>query len=334
MKYPYTGVHQIFFGKILAYIKTINSLNPVVLIGVALLLTNNLALATISKNGFDLTGALVAKDEILLGGPQRDGIPAIDKPIFVPGKQAKFLKPDDRVLGLINNKQAKAYPIAILNYHEIVNDNVGGDKITVTYCPLCGSGIAYRSEVGGKHLNFGVSGLIYNSGLLLYDRQTESLWSQILAKAITGPMKGTKLEIVQLTHTTWRDWLQRYPTTLALSTETGFSRDYSKEPYAGYEQSGRLWFPVNFRAMGYHPKERIIGVEINGKFKAYPFTELSKTSGEIKDSVNGKKLFIRFDSHNQTGTVFDESGKEQRSITTFWFAWYAFHEDTDVYREP
>ncbi len=113
----------------MACIKAINSLNPVALIGVALLLTNNLALATTSKNGFDLTGALVAKDEILLGGPQRDGIPAIDKPIFVPGKQAKFLKPDDRVLGLINNKQAKAYPIAILNYHEIVNDNVGGEKI-------------------------------------------------------------------------------------------------------------------------------------------------------------------------------------------------------------
>ena len=334
MKYPYTGVHQIFFGKILTYIKTINSLNPVVLIGVALLLTNNLALATTSKNGFDLTDALVANDRILLGGPQRDGIPAIDKPTFSPGKQDRFLKPDDRVLGLIINKQAKAYPIAILNYHEIVNDNVGGEKIVVTYCPLCGSGIAYRSEVEGKSLTFGVSGLLYNSALLLYDRQTESLWSQILAKAITGPMKGAKLEIVQLTHTTWRDWLQRYPNTLALSTKTGFTRDYSKEPYAGYEQSEKLWFPVNFRAMGYHPKERIIGVEINGKFKAYPFTELSKTSGEIKDSVNGKKLFIRFDSHNQTGTVFDKSGKEQRSITTFWFAWYAFHNDTDVYREP
>lgn len=318
----------------MTYIKTINSLNSAILVGVALLLTNNISLASTSKNGFDLTNALVAKDKIFLGGPQRDGIPAIDKPIFVSGKKARFLKPDDRVLGLINNKQAKAYPIAILNYHEIVNDNVGGDKIAVTYCPLCGSGIAYRSEVGGKNLTFGVSGLLYNSALLLYDRQTESLWSQILAKAITGPMKGTKLETVQLTYTTWRDWLQRYPNTLALSTRTGFPRDYSKEPYAGYEQSGRLWFPVNFRAMGYHPKERIIGIEINGKFKAYPFTELSKTSGEIKDSVNGKKLLIHFDSHNQTGTVFDETGKEQRSITTFWFAWYTFHSDTNVYRGP
>ncbi len=318
----------------MSYIKTINLLNSVILIGTALLLTNHLALAATSKNGFDLTNTLVATDKILLGGPQRDGILAIDKPVFISAKQAKFLKPDDRVLGLINNKQAKAYPIAILNYHEIVNDDVGGDKIAVTYCPLCGSGIAYRSKVGGKNLNFGVSGLIYNSALLLYDRQTESLWSQILAKAITGPMKGTKLDTVQLTHTTWRDWLQRYPNTLALSTKTGFSHDYRKEPYAGYEKSGRLWFPVNFRAMGYHPKENIIGVEVNGKFKAYPFTELSKTSGEIKDSVNGKKLTIRFDSYNQSGAVFDETGKEQRSITTFWFAWFAFHNETDVYQIP
>ena len=292
----------------MAHIKLINSFKSVVLVGITLLLTNSLSIASTTKNGFDLRNALVSENKILSGGPQRDGIPAIDKPTFISGKQATFLKPDDRVLGLINKKQAKAYPITILNHHEIVNDNVGGDKIAVTYCPLCGSGIAYRSEIGGKNLSFGVSGLLYNSALLLYDRQTESLWSQILGKAVTGPMKGIKLETVQLTYTTWRDWLQRYPNTLALSTKTGFPRDYSKEPYAGYEKSGRLWFPVNFRAMGYHPKERIIGIEINGKFKAYPFTELSKTPGKIKDSVNGKKLLIRFDSQNQTGSVFDEAG--------------------------
>ena len=306
----------------------------IVLIGIAFPPITNLALATTSKNGFDLTDALVAKDEILLGGPRRDGIPAIDKPKFVPGKQVGFLKPDDRVLGLINNKQAKAYPIAILNYHEIVNDNVGGERIAVTYCPLCGSGIAYRSNVRGTNLNFGVSGLIYNSALLLYDRQTESLWSQILAKAITGPMKGAKLEIVPLTNTTWRDWLQRYPNTLALSTKTGFTRDYNKEPYAGYEKSGRIWFPVKFRAMGYHPKERVIGVKIKGKFKAYPFTELAKSSGGVKDSIYGEKLLILFDTYNQTGAIFDEAGKELPSITTFWFAWYAFHDSTEVYRAP
>ncbi len=334
MIYPYKILHRIFFGGILANIKTINLLKSAVLVGAALLLTINLSVASTTKNGFDLTNALVAKDKIILGGPQRDGIQAIDKPVFVSGKQATFLKPDDRVLGLISNKQAKAYPIAILNYHEIVNDNVGGDKIAVTYCPLCGSGIAYRSVVGGKNLIFGVSGLLYNSALLLYDRQTESLWSQIMGKAISGPMKGIKLETVQLTYTTWRDWLRRYPDTLALSTKTGFPRDYSKEPYAGYEQSRRLWFPVNFRAKGYHPKERVIGIEINEEFKAYPFAELSKTSGEIKDSVNGKKLLIRFDSHNQTGSVFDEVGNELQSITTFWFAWYTFHNNTEVYRRP
>ena len=133
----------------------------------ALPLITNLAVATTSKNGFDLTDALVAKDEILLGGLQLDGIPAIDKPKFIPGKQAGFLNPDDRVLGLINNKQAKAYPIAILNYHEIVNDNVGGGRIVVTYCPLCGSGIAYRSEVRGRNLNFGVLRLIYRDSYTL-----------------------------------------------------------------------------------------------------------------------------------------------------------------------
>jgi hypothetical protein len=261
----------------LAHIKTINSFKSAILIGIILLFTNSLSIASTTKNGFDLRNALVSEDKILSGGPQRDGIPAIDKPTFVLGKQAIFLKPDDRVLGIKNNKQVKAYPLAILNYHEIVNDNVGGDRIAVTYCPLCGSGIAYRSRVGDKNLTFGVSGLLYNSALLLYDRQTESLWSQILGKAITGPMKGTRLETVQLTYTTWRDWLLRYPNTLVLSDRTGFQRDYSKGPYEGYEKSGKLWFPVKFRSMGYHPKERVLGIEIKGKFKAYPFAELSGT---------------------------------------------------------
>ena len=153
------------------------------------------------KNGYLLNDALIPADEIHHGGPPRDGIPAIDTPQFVDADAAGFLKPSDRVLGIERNGVRKAYPVAILNWHEIVNDRFADEPLVVTYCPLCGTGIAYLSVSGGVELKFGVSGLLYNSDMLLYDRETESLWSQISRQAISGPMKGRKLKSVPVMHT-------------------------------------------------------------------------------------------------------------------------------------
>ncbi|WP_373509099.1 DUF3179 domain-containing (seleno)protein [Thiocapsa sp.] len=143
-------------------------------------------------NAFDLSGGLAPPDEIHVGGPPRDGIPALTDPAFVPAAQADFLAPDDRILGLTPGGEARAYPIAILNRHEIVNDGIGGRAVAVTYCPLCGTGVAFDALHTGRRVEFGVSGLLYNSDVLLYDRQTESLWSQIAKQAVTGPMKGQR----------------------------------------------------------------------------------------------------------------------------------------------
>jgi hypothetical protein len=139
------------------------------------------------KNGFDLTDALVPGNEVHSGGPPRDGIPAIDKPRFVTATAASFLKGDERVLGIRHNGVSKAYPITILSWHEIVNDRFAGDPVAISYCPLCGTGIAYRARADDQALTFGVSGLLYNSDMLLYDRNTGSLWSQIMRQAISGP---------------------------------------------------------------------------------------------------------------------------------------------------
>jgi len=219
-------------------------------------------------NGFDLKDALVSPDEILTGGPGRDGIPAIDAPKFVAARAAT-LAPADRVLGLARNGVVKAYPVKILNWHEIVNDRFGDEAIAVTYCPLCGTGIAYLAQARGQVTTFGVSGLLYNSDLLLYDRATQSLWSQITAEAIAGPLKGAKLAPVALTHTTWADWKKRHPDTLVLSEETGFNRDYSRDPYAGYSTSARIMFPTANTSDRFPPKEPVLGVELNGARKAY-----------------------------------------------------------------
>jgi hypothetical protein len=285
-----------------------------------------------SDNGFDLGGSLVPVDEIHLGGPPRDGIPAIDRPRFLSAGRAAFLRDDDRVLGLELDGAAKAYPIRILNWHEIVNDQVGGQRVAITYCPLCGTGVAFRASADGRTLTFGVSGLLYNSDVLLYDRETESLWSQILKRAVTGPMRGERLTPLPLTHTSWRAWEKEHPETLVLSTETGFDRDYDRDPYGEYENERGLYFPVRAESRRYHPKERVLGLEIDGRFKAYPFAELARAGkDEIIDELAGRKIRVHFDEENESVRAFDALGNQLPGIVGFWFAWYAFHPDTQVY---
>ena len=299
----------------------------------ALLLTTTLVAAYEGQhNGFDLTGSLVPAEQIHPGGPSRDGIPAIDRPQLIPAKRADFIEPEDRVLGLARAGDAKAYPIAIMNWHEIVNDRLGGERVAVTYCPLCGTGVAFAAKARGPELSFGVSGLLYNSDVLLYDRQTESLWSQIKRQAISGPMRGEKLEVVPLTQTTWRAWQEEHPDTLVLSDDTGHDRDYGRDPYAGYAAERGLYFPVAAKSRRYHPKERVLGLDIGGRFKAYPFAELSRMGAEeFNDSFAGRALRIHFDLANKTARAFEADGNQLPGIVGFWFAWYAFHPDTEVF---
>ncbi|MEN8128885.1 MAG: DUF3179 domain-containing protein [Pseudomonadota bacterium] len=288
--------------------------------------------AATTKNGFDLTDAQIPIDEVLPGGPPRDGIPAIDRPRFVAASAAGFIAEDDRVLGVVRNGVSKAYPLSIMNWHEIVNDRFGDERVVITYCPLCGTGMAFLADTADSSLTFGVSGLLYNSDMLLYDRQTESLWSQIMAQAISGRHKGRRLLAIAMSHTSWSDWRQRHPETLVLSQDTGFSRDYRRTPYAGYESSRKLYFPVKFRAQGYHPKERVLGLEINGQYKAYPFVELARTEGRLLERIAGTDIEIRYDAAHQTARAIDEKGRELPVVIGYWFAWYGFHPETEVYR--
>ncbi len=284
------------------------------------------------KKGFDLKNSTIPVTEIKDGGPPKDGIPSIDKPVFQKVREAT-LKADDRILGVYENGVAKAYPIKILNYHEIVNDKFNGKPVVVTFCPLCGSGIAFDAEIDDEALAFGVSGLLYNSDVLLYDRQTESLWSQLEFKAISGPMVGKELTVLNTANTTWKNWKEKHPQTIVLSEETGFIRDYSRNPYPGYVATSTLFFPVSAQNEEFHPKEMVIGLTINGKSKAYPFSELEKSGKKsIKDLFNGKEFEVRFDAESKSAEIFDAEGKALPAITNFWFAWFAFNPETEIYR--
>jgi hypothetical protein len=287
-------------------------------------------------NGFDVSNSSIPTLAIHRGGPPKDGIPAIDQPKFVRADQAR-LADGDRILGISLNGIARAYPVRILNWHEVVNDRFGERAVAVTYCPLCGTGMAFDARVGADVLSFGVSGLLYNSDVLLYDRKTQSLWSQILQTAISGPLQGTKLQSVALTHTSWADWHRRHPATQVLSTDTGFARDYGRDPYAGYDRVQTLMFEVQHRDDRFPLKEWVLGVQVAGTHKAYPFSLLARAvdaQGELKDTVAGKPLRIRYDRAHGSAEAFDAQGRAVPATMAYWFAWVAFHPRTEVLRVP
>ena len=292
-------------------------------------------LAARTLNGFTLNGALVSVREIHSGGPKRDGIPAIDNPKFVGVAQVGYLDDDDRVLGIDFEGAVRAYPVKILNWHEIVNDRVGNVGVLISYCPLCGSGMVFRVAADSR---YGVSGLLYNSDMLLYDRATESLWSQIMGQAIAGPSKGTRLDPIPVRHTSWKSWREAHPTTSVLSPRTGYAMDYGRYPYGDYESSRRLSFPVGERNRRYHPKEWVIGLDVGELVRAYPLSELAQTESPMRDRVGDRRFLVYFDVEDRSGWIEEltpDGAVEIPSVRAFWFAWYAFHPDGEVFQaEP
>lgn len=284
------------------------------------------------KNEFDLSNAILPVNEIVSGGPPRDGIPTLSNPTFEAAANARWLKPDDAVIGVYINGEARAYPVKILNWHEGVNDQIGGEPFIVSFCPLCGSGMVFSSKAGGKVLEFGISGLLYNSDLLLYDRESESLWSQLEMKAISGPLVNTPLVLMPSYQLSWKDWQKRHPETKVLSQSTGFSRDYNREPYGGYGSNDRLLFAVKNRDNRMANKDQVVGVTINGIYKAYPIKKLkTQVSHSFSDTVGGSTIQLEFLPESNALLVTNEANELIPSTKLYWFAWYAFHPDTEVY---
>ncbi|MFQ5514098.1 MAG: DUF3179 domain-containing protein [Myxococcota bacterium] len=281
-----------------------------------------------SKNGFDLSQSSVPHEEILHGGPPRDGIPALFEPKMLRAQKAPW-DDKDTVVGVSLGGEARAYPIAILSWHELVNDSVAGTPILVSYCPLCGTALVFDREVGGKVRTFGVSGLLYRSDLLLYDRETESLWSQISATSVAGPAMGTRLHVLRSRMTSWGEWKRSHPKSLVLSPETGHQRDYGRDPYAGYATSERLLFPVRADSR-YHPKMPTLGVRLpSGAARAYPAVELQRAGGSVQERFEDHDVRVAYDPERQLFSV--EAPDAIEVIEGFWFAWAAFHPETTVF---
>lgn len=273
------------------------------------------------RGGFDLSDLRVPAEEILPGGPPKDGIPALTNPKLIPARDASYLRPQDRVIGYVADGEARAYPLKILNYHEIVNDRVADVPIAVTYCPLCDSVAVFdrRTPLGERVL--GVSGLLYNSNVLMYDRggTPESLWSQLQAAGISGPAAGKPLRALPVELTTWQDWRMRYPGTCVLSPQTGHRRNYERNPYHGYFAQPALMFPAHPTSDRLPAKARAQGVWTSGAPRAYPESAFSRQRSRVEDEIRGKKVVIAFNPDaGSLRMVHAEEGVQWKYA--LWFA--------------
>lgn len=294
-----------------------------------------------------------------------DSIPSIDRPKFESAEQAaRWLGDETFGIALSLGGIHRFYPYPIMVWHEIVNDEVAGRPVAVTYCPLCATGIAFDPVVNGKQLTFGTSGKLRNSDLVMYDRETKSLWQQATHEAIRGEMLGRKLATVPVDTVKFGDWRGLHPDTRVLSRDTGNPRDYGREPYGGYYASSRLMFPVSNEDGRLHPKTIIYGIEVNGSAKAYPLEEVRK-AGLANDSLGGKSLLILHDPALDVVRIYERPGgmefrlearkvvdsagqewaqngsalvSENRRLEplgtdyAFLFSWVSFHPSSGIFR--
>jgi len=327
-------------------------------------------------------------EEIVWGGVAYEGIPALDRVPSVPGREATHLGPDEPVFGVRIGGAARAYPLRILDWHELANDELGGVPISLAYCTLCGSGIVYEARLPGHdRLDFGSSGLLMRSNKLMVDRQTRTLWSQLTGEPVLGALAGREIRLRPLSSvvTRWRDWLARHPETTVLSLETGYDRPYRPgEPYAGYFASPATMFPVERRRSELPEKERILGVERDGRAKAWPLATLLErrvvndgvgdlslvfvargeriwvegstarsgpfryeAGGEVRAYRRGERVFREGEGRDdllddagrrwsiEEDALLDGAGARLErvpGIVSYWFAWQAFHPQTELYR--
>lgn len=250
---------------------------------------------------------LIPQGSVFDGGPGKDGIPAISNPMFISAAEATYLDDDDLVLGLKIGDEIRAYPHSILDWHEIINDQIGDLRLAITYCPLTGTGVGWNRTVEGEMTTFGVSGLLYNTNLIPYDRRTDSNWSQMLLKCVNGERIGTKIITQQLVETTWKTWKTIYPDTKVVSTTTGYNRSYDRYPYGDYRTNNQsLLFPVAQEDNRLPWKQRVLGVVHGVDAKAFRLEGMPDTGiGVYNDGFAGKSIVVAGSKRENFMVAFD-----------------------------
>ncbi len=312
-------------------------------------------------------------EEVFDGGPGKDGIPSVDNPQFESFQSIDYLNDKDLVIGVFRNGIAgKAYPHPILDWHEIVNDNIGDLNFALTYCPLTGTGVSWNRDIDGETTTFGVSGKLYNTNLIPYDRLTDSYWSQLRLDCVSGSLIDRKIETTQIIETTWATWKAAYPNAVVMNTDTGFNRNYNNYPYGDYRTNdNNIIFPVSNLDTRLPAKERVLGVIEDSAQKVYSI-ELFDVPHVIEDNVAGidnivigskvANFIVAFEdpgmndltyvanqlpviAQDADGNKLDLGGRitegprqgerltPLNSFMGYFFAFGTFYEDMDVYEE-
>ena len=324
-----------------------------------------------SNNGGNSGNWSIPISEVKDGGPGKDGIPSIDNPKFLNANEIDFLNDDDLVIGTISGNVVKAYPHLILDWHEILNDKINNEFVTINYCPLTGTAFGWKSMANSTKSTFGVSGLLYNSNLILYDRNTDSNWSQIKLECVNGELIGDKPELTNIIETNWKTWKFLYPNSKVLSTETSFSRNYDKYPYGDYKTNqGYFIFRPSIINNDLPNKERIYAIIDDDQSTVYQFSSF-QNGHVVKDTFKDKQYLVVGNEHiikafnlNNThadltfsynistpGSFFkDTQGNKwsvfgeaidgprkgeklvpAKSVVSFWFAIAAFYPNPKIY---
>lgn len=266
--------------------------------------------------------------ELTQGCPKVDCIPAIDNPKFAKVADIDFIHDDDVMMLVDYNGVQKAYARKIMQSHEIVNDYFGDKPVAMTYCPLCGTSVAFIPIIDGERVEFGVSGVLHNSDLVMYDRKTKSLWGQITGRSMVGPKTGDRLKTIGAGLMTWKELKNDFAGAQVLLPPTAESEQYKTFHYQKYLESEKIMFPVTAEDARLATKQVVYGIEIDGEYIAFEEKYLKKRT-PLVESFGKRTLQVSY-KNGRALAIDKKTGDKFNVLRVFWFAWFAFHPETQL----
>ena len=285
-------------------------------------------------NGFLVEETSIPIVHIVRAAPAKDSIISINAPSFTPSNEAGWLKDTDEVISVTQGLETRAYPLPILVWHEVVNDNFGDVPLAVTYSALSGSAMVFKpgQNKDGSPRSFGVSGLLYNSCLLMYDRENEELWSQLRMQGVSGSVMDQSLEQVVSSRMSWKAWKSKYPGGQVLAKPAESEINYEDEwPYGDYATVAETIFPFDVNRNEFPTKDRVVGVVDGESMRCWPLKKLQEKK-QLYDAVGPRPISVTYDENLGTVRIADiTTNEELPSVSVYWFAWQAFYPDTSVW---
>lgn len=260
-----------------------------------------------SSNNASVELWLIPEEDVVDGGPGIDGIPALENPSFLPASANTDVDPADTVILVRHGGEVKIFPHDIMDYHEVANDGPDDNPYTLSYCPLTGTAMAWQGDMSAPDPSFGTTGFLYNSNLIMYDRETRTFWSQMLQLAVNGPRVRDEPQQIPLVETSYSTAIQMYPDAAVLSRTTGYSRDYDRYPYGSYLNSGNLLFPVTNQDNRLLPKGRVVGVYSGSNSRVYQLSGFGATNRTINDQFANESIVVVGNSSLNFGVIYDRS---------------------------